>query len=313
MPVVGMEPKAVATVGALVTGHRVERVERLAGSVGNHNYALSTRVGDFVLKASLKQDLAAEAWACQRVHREGVLVPEIIWLEAEAQSLPMPFLVMRRLPGDALAGPSPVLVAAGRQLALVHSIRLEGYGALAVEGSNAVGTIGTWAAFVVELTAGLEDLVTGRILAAPFADAASAALEQSTDALSFDSPAVLLHGDLKLAHIFANSGRYQGLIDWGDICAGDPRLDLGRMSMAGPAAFATFMSGYGLAVTPELGRALAGYRLVWNIAALTYEYRADGDWFDTFRSGIAAAVHDLASVAVRSASESPIRRPSVLN
>src|SRR6185436_9916981 len=99
--------------------------------------------------------------------------------------------------------------------------------------------------FVGELTSGLGDLVIGHILAEPLAAAASAALERSADTFRFDDPAVLLHGDLKPAHIFATSDRYVGLIDWGDACAGDPRLDLGRMSMAGPTAFATFMSGYG--------------------------------------------------------------------
>ena len=93
MNAVGMTPEAVAAVGAAVTGHQVERVELLAGSVGNHDFMLTTRVGDFVLKASLIQDLVAEAWACERARREEVFAPEIIWLEAEADRLPMPFLM----------------------------------------------------------------------------------------------------------------------------------------------------------------------------------------------------------------------------
>lgn len=84
-----------------------------------------------------------------------------------------------------------------------------------------------------------------------------------------------------------------GLIDWGDACVGDPRLDLARMSMAGATAFAIFMSGYGMTPTPDLGRVLAAYRLVWNIDALDYEHRAQGSWFDSYRSGIQAAVTEL--------------------
>ena len=207
----------------------------------------------------------------------------------------MPFLVMRRLRGAPVDGPSPALREAGQELALVHSIQLAGYGALTVDGIDAIGASDTWRHFVGDLTSGLELLVTADILSEPLADAASAALEQSTGDLDFDRQAVLLHGDLKPAHIFASSERYTGLIDWGDACAGDPRLDLGRMSMAGPTVFAAFMSGYGLAITPELDRVLACYRLVWNIDALTYEFRADGDWFDGYQSGIESAVNDLAT------------------
>lgn len=84
------------------------------------------------------------------------------------------------------------------------------------------------------------------------------------------------------------------MIDWGDACAGDPRLDLARMSMAGPTAFATFMSGYGIGLTPALNRSLACYRMVWHIDNLAFEHRAGGDWFDHYRAGIAAAVQELA-------------------
>ena len=44
-------PAAVAAAGGRVIGRRVEHVVRLAGSVGNHDFMLSTSIGDFVLKA----------------------------------------------------------------------------------------------------------------------------------------------------------------------------------------------------------------------------------------------------------------------
>ena len=287
-------PEDVAAAGARLVGCRVNQVERLAGSVGNQDFMLFTGVGDFVLKASSQQDLAVEAWACQRVARAGVVVPEIIGLEVQRLSLPLPFLLMRRLSGTAVEESSAALVAAGRQLAIVHSLQLDGYGGLVIDGSEASGSSVSWAAFLAELTSGLPDLVTGRVLPEPLAAAASTTVRQLTNELSFAGPSVLLHGDLKLAHIFATSADHVGLIDWGDASAGDPRLDLGRMSMAGPTAFASFLSGYGMTSTAELDRILAGYRLVWNIDALTYEFRARGNWFDRYRSGIRAAVAELA-------------------
>lgn len=285
--------EAIAAVGARITGHRVDRVERLAGSVGNQTFMLLTSVGGFVLKASSVQDLRSEAWACQRVRHEGVTAPEIVHLDTKGRDLPVPYLLMRRLPGQPVDDDSPALRLAGEQLALVHSISLHGYGALTVAGAAAAGSSDSWAPFVADLTAGLVELESEAVLSEPLAAAASATLTQEADQIAFHDPAVLLHGDLKLMHILAAPENQVGLIDWGDACAGDPRLDLARLSMAGANALDAVMSGYGVRLTPELSRTLACYRLVWNIDALTYEYRAGGGWFDAYRRGITTALAEL--------------------
>ena len=111
-------PGAVAEVVAKITGYRVAQVDRLSGSAGNQDFMLTTGGGDFVLKASLVQGFAPEAWPCERVRREGVRAPEIVCLETEPQSLPMPFLLMRRLKGRPAERGSPALVAVGQQLAV---------------------------------------------------------------------------------------------------------------------------------------------------------------------------------------------------
>ncbi len=291
--VLSITTEMVAAVGAKITGHKVGRVERLAGSVGNRDFMLFSSAGDFVLKASSIQDLRAEAWACQRVRQEGVTAPEIIHLDTGEGDLPVPFLLMRRLTGTPVEDSSPALRAAGERLALVHSISLHGYGALTVTDTSAAGTSDSWAPFVADLTAGLVELEAEDLLPEPLAAAALAALTQEADHIAFDDPAVLLHGDLKLMHIFATPEHRVGIIDWGDACAGDPRLDMARLSMAGADALEAVMSGYGSQLTPELGRTLACYRLIWNIDALTYEYRAGGDWFDAYRHGIATALAEL--------------------
>lgn len=179
---------------------------------------------------------------------------------------------------------------------MVHSVRLPGYGGLTVEGSQARGRHDRWDAFVRRLAGGLEDLVAGHVLTDSSAAATAGAIEDAAVELGFEAPGVLLHGDLKLAHILAGPDCGVALIDWGDASAGDPRLDLGRMSMAGPGAFAAFLSGYGLPMTPELERSLTAYRLLWNLDALTYEFRAGGDWFDRYRARIRAAADELSRV-----------------
>jgi aminoglycoside phosphotransferase (APT) family kinase protein len=47
-------------------------------------------------------------------------------------------------------------------------------------------------------------------------------------ALELDPPsvAVLVHGDLHLRHVLVEHGALAGVIDWGDVCVGDPSIDL---------------------------------------------------------------------------------------
>lgn len=91
--------------------------------------------------------------------------------------------------------------------------------------------------------------------------------------------------------------RLSGIIDWGDATVGDPLADLARLSMTGPDALTAFAAGYGVALTPAVREVLARYRVLWNVVALSYEYRAGGDWFDVYRQRI---VDDVGLLADRS-------------
>ena len=49
-------------------------------------------------------------------------------------------------------------------------------------------------------------------------------------------PATLAHGDLHIRHLLAGAdGRLSGVIDWIDVCRGDPGIDLGRLLELRPA------------------------------------------------------------------------------
>lgn len=43
----------------------------------------------------------------------------------------------------------------------------------------------------------------------------------------WNKPAVWLHGDLHSLNIIVNQGEIKAIIDWGDLCSGDPATDLG--------------------------------------------------------------------------------------
>jgi aminoglycoside phosphotransferase (APT) family kinase protein len=48
------------------------------------------------------------------------------------------------------------------------------------------------------------------------------------DAMGLPPPprTVVLHGDLHVRHVLVDGGHVTGIIDWGDLCAGDPSIDL---------------------------------------------------------------------------------------
>ena len=287
-----MSRAAVATVVRRFCGAEVRRVERVAGSIGNEDFLISTAgAGGFVLKASSGAALAAEAWACERVRREGVLAPEIVAVELVPSSLPMPFLLMRRFVGSPSGSRDDLLIAAGAQLRRVHAIGMDGFGELRIVDGDARGTSASWASYVEQILAALDRLVSAGVVSGSLAAAARRAVARSgvVEAAEAAGPSVLLHGDLKLQHIFGDRGRYVGIIDWGDASAGDPVFDLGRFSMVGAEALGRLLQGYGHVDVPDLERSLAGYRIVRNVYALTFEMDAGGDWFDVYRDAITAA------------------------
>ena len=64
--------------------------------------------------------------------------------------------------------------------------------------------------------------------------------------------------------------------------------------MTGRDALTAFAAGYGVALTPAVREVLGRYRVLWNVAALSYEHRAGGDWFDVYRQRLLDDVRLLA-------------------
>ncbi|MGW1540120.1 aminoglycoside phosphotransferase family protein [Streptomyces sp. NPDC002309] len=60
----------------------------------------------------------------------------------------------------------------------------------------------------------------------PDPDAVRAVWEDALSAPGWTGPAVWLHGDLHPANILTAEGTFCGVIDFGDLCAGDPAWDL---------------------------------------------------------------------------------------
>ena len=90
-----------------------------------------------------------------------------------------------------------------------------------------------------------------------------ALFERAREAPGWQQPATWLHGDLHPGNMIYRDGQLVGVIDFGDLCAGDPATDLAGSLMALPFdALDTFFGAYGLDGEATLTRTL-GWAVVF--------------------------------------------------
>ena len=85
-------------------------------------------------------------------------------------------------------------------------------------------------------------------------------------------PKAVCHGDLHFRHVLVEGDRVTGLIDWIDLCRGDPALDLQVVwSVLPPEQRDTFFDAYGDVDEATLLRARA-LAVFLNAAVLEYSH-----------------------------------------
>ena len=254
-----------------------------------------------VVKAGPRAEMAAEAWACRRLTVLGMPVPAVAALDLDVGLGDLPTLILGFVAGSPSASPE-VAFQTGRWFRRVHAEQLPGWGPLTIQGEAgalARGAFDSWPEAVYAELSGLPELVDAGVIDAPLATAARSCV-LSAELLGYAGPGVLLHRDLKPAHMFGaddDSGgeRLTAVIDWGDARVGDPLGDIARLSMAGTAITEAFLAGYERRLTDDLGDRLARYRILWDVSALSYEHRAGGDWFDVYRQRLRADVRRVSA------------------
>jgi Ser/Thr protein kinase RdoA (MazF antagonist) len=158
----------------------------------------------------------------------GVAVPEVVAMD-EAPEIGRGVMLVREIPGEPLAGVdgidrTAILRAAGRDLARINEVAVDGFGW--IRRHEPVwpprGQDATYAAFVSGGSSSIavvsERLGTEqerRSLAQRFAEATA------------DDPSSrLAHGDFDATHIYQRAGVYTGVIDFGEMRGTEPHYDL---------------------------------------------------------------------------------------
>lgn len=225
----------------------VTNVERRSGGASRETWGFTAHWarnghpegGEFILRRDptasvLESDRTREYRVLDAVHRAGLPVPRIVWIDLSGEWLQRPFFIMERIPGQAPVGtfpdgyPPAVQARVTEQfvdiLARIHRLDWRALG-LDVLGVPAVGTepartqLTHWRRIYAQ-----ESLEPHPILEEGFLwlDAHV----PSTDRLT------LVHGDYRSGnYLFTDDGTVTAMLDWEMAHLGDPMEDLGWACM----------------------------------------------------------------------------------
>jgi aminoglycoside phosphotransferase (APT) family kinase protein len=194
-----------------------------------------------VLKASAERSVKTEVSTARLAGQASVPVP-LILAEGIDERLPgQDWFVMSKAEGQTWLSASQTdeqlartLDEIGHIFALLHSVKLQGYGPLK---PGQGGTYPTWSGWLLaELRRASQPLVQAGHLFPDFLADTQSVMEALAPELEILPPA-LVHGDLGDGEIFVDpgSGAVTAIVDWGDSLSGDPRFDFAHFVAGGPA------------------------------------------------------------------------------
>jgi aminoglycoside phosphotransferase (APT) family kinase protein len=229
-----------------------------------HSERATLRVGDVFLKVDADQariDVEVEAMSLAPVP-----TPEVLWRKP-------PVLAIRALRGTPLGllgGPSTgspaAWAAAGAAIRKLHDAPLPPRTGRA--GRSVV-------ALAAELDSECESLVKGRLLPADLVlrnrQVAEAALRPWTPAFT--------HGDLQIAHLFADGDEVTGIIDWSEAGQGDALYDLATFTLGHEEHLSDVVAGYGTEIDLDVIHAW------WSLRSLLVVRWLSEHGFDPFAPG----------------------------
>ena len=191
----------------------------------NHKYVLRA---DIFQPDVMPSRYHGEARAYERLRALGLPVPEIIALEVSRSLVPLPYILMTRLPGTPATFlgtemPSGVAIQTGEFLAQIHGVIMDSFGWLSNLDVNPMSS-------AVELTGSmfywhLEEAYRNRAIDSAVRARLVEVWERVKPYVAQVRQPHLIHRDFQFDNILVNDGRVTGIIDfeWG--AAGDAAWD----------------------------------------------------------------------------------------
>lgn len=216
-------------------------VERVKEGVSTYVYRIRRASEVFYLRVLPEEgaSFAPEAHVHALLRKRGVSVPEVICYEHYNAALQRSVMVTTEIKGRPIgprsldAGMKDIVVAAGRDLAIINSLTVEGFGWIrrdGAAGARLTAELPTHRAFVLDHLEQDLALMGKRVLSQRETALVWEIIARHEAWLGGDQ-ARLAHGDFDMTHIYARKGRYSGIIDFGEIRGADALYDLGHFML----------------------------------------------------------------------------------
>ena len=186
--------------------------------------------------ASFAPEVSAHRWLRER----GVHVPDVISFEHRNEALGRSVMVTTEIKGASLADCADphalhsILRAAGRDLAIINSLPVQGFGWITRSSSEVQQLAAEHPSCRAFLSEYLEHDLALLAHAQMLTQSQLAAIQRilgEHDAWLDAEQAGLAHGDFDVTHIFQDGGRYTGIIDFGEIRGADLFYDVGHFNL----------------------------------------------------------------------------------
>lgn len=208
-------------------------IERMTSGVSTYVYRIKNDGKTYYLRV-LPEDasFAAEAMAHRVMLKRGISVPEPLYFEHRNNLLCKSVMITGEIPGNHInyndTGIENVLYEVGKQLALINSIKVDGFSWINRRIYNSLaGEKRTFSEYYYErLYTDIDMLLQYGF----YTDNIKALLDNAFSMLNTDA-AFLAHGDFDVSHIFQNNGQYTGIIDFGEIRGSHYLYDLGHFKL----------------------------------------------------------------------------------
>jgi len=214
-----------------------ESASRVPRGQSTYVYRVKTPTGTCYARF-LPEDasFAAEVTAHRLMDAANVRVPRVIAFEHREKTSGRSMMLSEEIPGASMEeawperGAADILREAGRQLALIHTIPVDGFGWIDRRSHDALkGEKGSFPEYFDDYLP--DDLICLRHYGFSGSDQARVRDYMGQARRALDIPqAVLVHGDFDTTHIFHASGRFTGFIDFGEIRGSNPLFDLGTFA-----------------------------------------------------------------------------------
>jgi aminoglycoside phosphotransferase (APT) family kinase protein len=208
-------------------------VERVPKGKSTYVYRVITNSGTYYMRF-LPEDVsfAAEVLVHNTLHAAGVRVPRVIGFEHKNEQTGLSIMLLEEIKGNCLEDVMPqtnlreILHEAGQQLAIIHSIPVEGFGWIDRSSYNTLkGEKHSFDEYFSEYLNNDLKTLSQYDFSSTDVIRITGLMSEAQQVLNVQN-AVLVHGDFDISHIFHSASRYSGIIDFGEIRGNNRLFDL---------------------------------------------------------------------------------------